>query len=116
MRELGFGEADAVVPGVEHVVESLEERHAVDEVEARARRGTDVVDDEVDVAWRAANRGVQLRKIEVSSYDSWEVERMRAYNARPNLSVRREFKRILRDEKLAFEKEADGVGCVPRRC
>ncbi len=34
VRELGLGEADAVVPGVEHVVEALEERHAVDEVEA----------------------------------------------------------------------------------
>lgn len=62
MRELSVRKADAAVCDVEHVVEPLEEGHAVDEVEPGAGWGADVRDDEVDVAWRPTDGGVELQK------------------------------------------------------
>ena len=50
-RSVGEGcrrEADAAVRDVEHVVEPLKERHAVDEVETLAAEAADVVHDEED--------------------------------------------------------------------
>ena len=50
-RSVGEGccrEADAAICDVEHVVEPLEEGHAVDEVETLAAEAADVVHDEED--------------------------------------------------------------------
>ena len=57
--EGGSGETDTLVGGVEHAVEALEEDLSIDEVETLARRGADVVNDEVDSVGIAANGGVQ---------------------------------------------------------
>lgn len=46
VRELRGGEADLVVPRIEHVVESLEEGHAVDEVESLAAVASEIANDE----------------------------------------------------------------------
>ena len=45
-RELGRREADLAILDVPHVVEALEEGHAVDEVEALAAQAPDVVHDQ----------------------------------------------------------------------
>ena len=71
----GRREADLRVGGIEDGVESLEERVAVDEVEALAGVAADVADDEVDVVRRAADRAVQ--------------------RTRPDLGVCREAVRVL---------------------
>ena len=60
MREQRVREPDAAVRDVEHVVEPLEERHAIDEVEAFPTRGANVANDEVDAARTASNKGVQV--------------------------------------------------------
>ena len=52
-------EPDLVLAAVVDGVEALEERVAVDEVEALAGRGADVGDDEVDGVVRAADGAVQ---------------------------------------------------------
>ncbi len=54
-------EPDAVVRNVVYLVEPLEERHAIDEVEALAAVATQVGHDEVDIVWRASERRVELR-------------------------------------------------------
>ena len=59
-RELGRREADLAVLDVPHVVEALEEGHAVDEVEALAAVGAEVGRDEVHAVLVAADRGVEL--------------------------------------------------------
>lgn len=48
VSELRGREADAAVGDIEHVVEALQERHAVDEVQALAADAPQVVHDEVD--------------------------------------------------------------------
>ena len=62
VSELSRGESDLVVSRVEDVVESLEERHAVDEVESFATVGAQVADDEVHELVSAPDRGVELSK------------------------------------------------------
>ena len=52
-----------VVSRIEDVVESLEERHAVNEVEARASEGANVVDDKVDGVRPPTNLCVKLPKV-----------------------------------------------------
>ena len=54
-------EADAGVSGVVDVVEPLEERVAVDEVEALARVRAEVGGDEVDGVGVATKRSVELQ-------------------------------------------------------
>ena len=53
-------EADAAVRDVEHVVEPLEERHAVDEVEPFPADAADVVHDQEHRVRVPADRRVQL--------------------------------------------------------
>ncbi len=60
VRELCGGEANLAVRRVEHVVEPLEERHAVDKVESFAAIGSKVPYDEEDRVGVAANRSVEL--------------------------------------------------------
>lgn len=58
-RERGVGDADAAVRGVEHGVEALEPRLAVDEVKTLAAVRANVADDEVDAVRVSTDRGVQ---------------------------------------------------------
>ncbi len=61
IRERRGRESDTRVGGVVNVVEPLEERVAVDEVEALARVRAEVRRDEVDAAGAAADSAVELR-------------------------------------------------------
>lgn len=58
-RERGVGDADAAVRGVEHGVEALEPRLAVDEVKTLAAVRANVADDEVDAVRVSTDRGVK---------------------------------------------------------
>ena len=58
--ELGSRKADLAVCRVEHVIEPLEEDHAVDKVESFSARRAEVGCDEVHEVVRAPNRGVEL--------------------------------------------------------
>ena len=58
-RELGGGKAEAAVGGVKDGVEALQERLAVDEVEALARVAAEVADDEVYIPRAAADERVE---------------------------------------------------------
>ena len=58
-RERSGRKADTPASGVEDGVEALEEGHAVDEVEALARRGANRADDEEDFIRVAADSRVQ---------------------------------------------------------
>ena len=53
----------SVISAVVHVVEPLKERHAVNEVEARASEGANVVDDKVDGVRPPTNLCVKLPKV-----------------------------------------------------
>ena len=59
-RELGRREADLRVLDVPHVVEALEEGHAVDEVEASTAEGSKVAHNKVDGIGFTADRAVEL--------------------------------------------------------
>ena len=61
IRELRRREANLRVGDVVHVVEPLEERVAVNEVEALARVRAEVGGDEVDGVGIATNRSVELQ-------------------------------------------------------
>lgn len=58
-----FSETRSVICAVIHVVEPLKERHAVNEVEARASEGANVVDDKVDGVRPPTNLCVKLPKV-----------------------------------------------------
>ena len=60
IRERRGGEPDTAVRDVEDVVEPLQERHAVDEVQAFAAEAAEVVHDQVDKVGRAADQRVEL--------------------------------------------------------
>lgn len=64
VRELGRRKADLAVCDVEDVVESLEECHAVDKIEAGAARHPKVAHDEIHEVRRAANGRVELIRTE----------------------------------------------------
>ena len=86
-----------VVSRVEDVVESLEERHAIDEVESFAAVGPQVADDEVHELASAPDRSVELSK-ELSrcrSDDTSSCQKMSTYSARPSLCVWNELKSVL---------------------
>lgn len=59
-RELGRSEANLAVGDVEDIVETLEECHAIDEVEAGPARHPEVVHDEIYEVRRAADGRVEL--------------------------------------------------------
>ena len=87
-------EADLSVGDVVNIVEPLEERVSVDEVETLARVRSEVGCDEVDAVGIAANRSVELEDGRVSQR---RQDRLRAretgeetYSTRPDLRVRRE--------------------------
>ena len=81
--------------GVVDGVEPLQEGQTVDEVHARARRGTDVSDDEVDGVGVTADRRVQL----VRENQCWTTSNRYAgtYCARPDLCIRFQFELSLRE-------------------
>ena len=60
LRELGVREAGSVALGNVDMIEPLEPRVAVDEIEARAALREEVRDDEVDTVVVAADRGIEL--------------------------------------------------------
>ena len=60
MGEQRGGETDTGITGVVDVVEPLDERVAVDEIEALARAPTHVGSNEVDAVCVPADRGIQL--------------------------------------------------------
>ena len=61
MRELRRRKANPPAPAVEDVVEALQERHPVDEVDPAAPDRANVIHDEVDAVRGAADGGVKLR-------------------------------------------------------
>lgn len=66
--ELGCREANTAVCDVEDVVETLEERHAVDEVEAFTAQTAQVVHDEVHRVGLSADCSVELQQISTLQY------------------------------------------------
>lgn len=60
MSERGGGETDTAVGGIEDRVETLEEGHAVDEVEAFTSGGSEVTHNEVHAVGIATNSSVQV--------------------------------------------------------
>ena len=60
MRKRRVRKADTTIRAIEDVVEPLKERHAVNEVESRTARSTDVADDEVDRVVRTAEGRIEL--------------------------------------------------------
>lgn len=55
-------EARSIRPTVVNVVKPLEERHAVNKVEARTSEGANVVDDEIDGVRLSTDRSVELSR------------------------------------------------------
>lgn len=54
------GEAYTTVGDVENVVEPLQERHAINEVQPLTAQATDIVNDEEDLVWVSADCRIQL--------------------------------------------------------
>ena len=114
VRELCGGEADLVVPRVEHVVESLEERHAVDKVEPFAAVGSEVAHDEEDRVGVPTNRRVELSTAESkpSRGLGGKNQGVRAgestHRPRPRLGVWSELERILGRGRVVSGKDSAG--------
>ena len=88
-RERSRREADTAVRAVEDGVEALQERQAVDEVEALARVRAEVGDDQVDAVLVAADGRVELQLWSHVSTLTKGIEE-ETYRAGPDLGVRSE--------------------------
>ena len=85
-------EADLSVGDVVNIVEPLEERVSVDEVETLARVRPEVGCDEVDAVGIAANCSVELKngRVRKEQNDRLRGTGEETYGTRPDLCVRRE--------------------------
>lgn len=90
--EFRIRDPDTIVLGVEDSIEALDECHAVDEVEARARVGTRVADNKIDRIFIPANhevestlfrrKGKSLKLVTGGITHSWKYKNVRAKSAR----------------------------------